>query len=115
MDKRLMEVAQGVEPIYANMVRIAQAPADFVLDFGHILPAESKGMINARIVMSPISAKMLLMALAENINKYEEMNGTIAIPKPNLADQLFRGVTGPKKDGEQEPPKADGDDNDPTG
>lgn len=110
-----MEVAQGVEPIYANMVRIAQAPADLVLDFGHILPAETKGMINARIVMSPISAKMLLIALAENIKKYEEMNGPIAIPKPNLADQLFRGVTGPKNDGDPEPPKPEGDSNGPTG
>lgn len=115
MEKKIMEVAAGVEPIYANMVRIAQAPADLVLDFGHILPAETKGMINARIVMSPISAKMLLLALAENIKKYEEMNGMISIPKPNLADQLFRGLTAPKKDGEPEAPKPEGETDGPTG
>lgn len=114
MDKKIMEVAEGVEPIYANMVRIAQAPADLVFDFGHILPAESKGMINARIVMSPISAKMLLLALAENIKKYEQLNGPIGIPKPNLADQLFKGIKNPNNPGENEPPKEEGGTDDPA-
>lgn len=115
MEKKTIEVAPGVEPIYSNLVRIAQAPADFVLDFGHILPADLKGMIIARIIMSPISAKLLMLALTDNVKKYEDIHGQINLPKPNLADQLFKGIANTKKPGDEAPPEEDGKPDGQTG
>lgn len=41
--------------------------------------------------MSPVRAKMLQIALAQNLANYEKQFGEIRLTQqPNLADQLFR-------------------------
>ncbi len=85
-----LDTPPGLSPVYANLVRIAHSPADFVLDFAHLLPAESRATITARVLMSPLSAKLLFNALGENIARYEAAFGEIKMPKSSLADQLFR-------------------------
>lgn len=95
-----IETPAGLEPIYTNLARIAHSPADFVIDFAQILPGEGKAGVRARVLMSPLSAKLLLRALTENIARYEANLGEITVPKPNtLADNLFRPFQPP------EPPK----------
>jgi len=91
----LLEAPVTLHPVYANLVRIAHSPADIVLDFAHLLPSENKAMIGARIIMSPLSAKLLLRALNENLARYEAAFGEITVPTSNLADQLFRPITPP--------------------
>jgi hypothetical protein len=50
-----------------------------------------KGFVVARVIMSPMHAKMLQSALAQNIAGYEKQFGEIRLPhSPSLADQLFR-------------------------
>ena len=93
-----METPQGLEPTYTNLARIAHSPADFVIDFAQILPGESKAAVRARILMSPLSAKLLLRALTENLARYEANLGEITVPT-NLAENLFRPFQPP------EPPK----------
>jgi len=93
-----METPQGLEPIYTNLARIAHSPADFVIDFAQMLPGENKAAIRARILMSPLSAKLLLRALTENLARYEANLGEITVPS-NLAENLFRPFQPP------EPPK----------
>ena len=84
-----METPQGLEPIYTNLARIAHSPADFVIDFAQILPGENKAAVRARILMSPLSAKLLLRALTENLARYESNLGEIPVPT-TLAENLFR-------------------------
>jgi len=84
-----METPQGLEPIYTNLARIAHSPADFVIDFAQILPGENKAAVRARILMSPLSAKLLLRALTENLARYETNLGEIPVPT-TLAENLFR-------------------------
>lgn len=85
------EAAADLKPIYANLARIAHSPADIVIDFGHILPGENRAQIGARILMSPISAKLLFRALSENLSRYEAAFGEIQVPgNPSLADNLFK-------------------------
>jgi hypothetical protein len=93
-----IEIPAGLEPIYTNLARIAHSPADFVIDFAQILPGEQKAGIRARVLMSPLSAKLLLRALAENLARYESNLGEISVPT-NLAENLFRPFQPP------EPPK----------
>jgi hypothetical protein len=45
----------------------------------------------ARVIMSPLHAKMLQYALAQNLATYERQFGEVKLPqKPSLADELFR-------------------------
>ncbi len=85
-----LEAPADLKPVYANLVRIAHSPADIVLDFAHLLPGENKARIGARILMSPLSAKLLLRVLTENLARYEAAFGEIHLPVSTLADQLFR-------------------------
>jgi Protein of unknown function (DUF3467) len=84
-------VPEGMEPAYANLARISHSPADIVIDFAHILPGESSANIRSRVVMTPLSAKLLLHALTENLSRYEAAFGEIPMPSSNsLAESLFK-------------------------
>ena len=88
-----LEVPENIQPVYANLVRIAHSPADLVFDFAHLLPGESKARVGARILMSPLSAKLLYRALGENLARYEAAFGEIHVPgDPDLAGSLFGKV-----------------------
>ena len=94
-------VPEGMEPAYTNLARISHSPADIVIDFAHILPGETSANIRSRVVMTPLSAKLLLRALTENIARYEAAFGEIIVPSNNsLAENLFRPHP------PSEPPKA---------
>jgi hypothetical protein len=93
-------IPDGMEPAYANLARISHSPADIVIDFAHLLPGETSANVRARVVMTPLSAKLLLRALTENIARYEAAFGEIPMPSNNsLAESLFRPPHPP------EPPK----------
>ena len=95
-----INVPEGTEPVYANLARISHSPADIVIDFAHILPGESTANIQSRVVMSPLSAKLLMHALTENLARYEAAFGEIKVPgNSTLAENLFRPYHPP------EPPK----------
>ena len=95
-----INVPEGMEPVYANLARISHSPADIVIDFAHILPGETSANIRSRVVMTPLSAKLLLRALTENIARYESTFGEIVMPSNStLAESLFRPPHSP------EPPK----------
>jgi len=95
-----IEIPPGLDPIYSNLARISHSPADIVIDFAQILPGEAKAGVRARILMTPLSAKLLLRALNENLARYEAALGEINVPNPNtLADNLFKPFQHP------EPPK----------
>lgn len=68
------EVAQG---IYSNLALIAHSSAEFVLDFIRVLPGLPKAQVKSRIIMTPEHAKRLMLALQENIVRYEQQNGKI--------------------------------------
>lgn len=86
-----IEIPKELEAVYANLAFISHTPAEVVLDFAQILPRMPKGNVVSRVIMSPMHAKMLQLALAQNIANYERQFGEIRIPnQPSLADQLFR-------------------------
>jgi len=95
-----INIPDELKPVYANLARISHSPADIVLDFAQLLPGENKATIQSRVLMTPLSAKLLLRALQENLSRYETTFGEISIPKNNtLAENLFKGLQPP------EPPK----------
>ena len=70
------EVAKGN---YSNLAIISHTHSEFVLDFAEMLPGFPKAEIVSRIIMTPEHSKRLLMALQDNISKYEAQNGGITL------------------------------------
>ncbi len=68
------EVAQG---IYSNLAIITHSSAEFVLDFVRVMPGIPKARVQSRIILTPEHAKRLLLALKDNISKYEAVHGKI--------------------------------------
>ncbi len=86
-----LEIPPDLAPIYANFALIAHAPSEIVIDLACLLPNAPRHKVQARVVMTPLHAKLLARALAENLAKYEAQFGEITIPDgPSLADALFR-------------------------
>ena len=70
------QTAQGV---YSNLAMIGHSETEFVLDFIFVQPRVNKAKVRSRIITSPAHMKRLLLALEDNIKKYEERFGTIKI------------------------------------
>ncbi len=76
------------EGIYSNYSVIAFSNAEFIIDFIRILPGMQKTHVMSRIIMTPQSAKNLLMNLQGQIKRYEEQNGEIKIPESKLTKPI---------------------------
>lgn len=68
------DVAQGT---YSNLAIITHSPAEFVVDFIRIMPGMPKAKVQSRIILTPEHAKRLMMALKDNVSKYEAVHGPI--------------------------------------
>jgi hypothetical protein len=68
------EMAEGQ---YANLAIITHSHAEFVVDFVNVMPGTPKSKVKSRIILTPQHAKRLLNALADNIEKFESINGKI--------------------------------------
>lgn len=71
------EIAQGE---YANLAIITHSSSDFVVDFARLLPSVPKAQVRSRVILAPEHAKRLLLALQENIVRYEREFGPIKLP-----------------------------------
>ena len=69
---------------YANFAVVTHSPAEFVMDYIRVLPGMTKSKVKSRIIMAPMHAKTLMMALQDNIKKYENKFGTIKTPKGDM-------------------------------
>ncbi|OYU96634.1 MAG: hypothetical protein CFE21_09110 [Bacteroidetes bacterium B1(2017)] len=86
------EMAEG---IYSNLAIITHSNSEFVIDFVRVMPGVPKAKVKSRIVLTPDHAKRLLMALNDNVSKFEDMNGDIAINDASHPFPMnFGGPTG---------------------
>ena len=68
------DVAEGE---YVNLAMIAHSSSEFVIDFIKMMPGVPKAKVKSRIVITPEHAKRLLMALKDNVDKYEDAFGPV--------------------------------------
>jgi len=68
------EVAEGQ---YVNLAMIAHSTSEFVVDFVRMMPGVPKAKVKSRVILTPEHAKRLLLALGENVKKYEAQYGNI--------------------------------------
>ena len=81
------DVAQGM---YVNLALVNHTETEFTVDVMYLQPQQPRAKVRARIISSPKHTKRLLMALQENLRRYEERFGQIELSGPNPADQLLQ-------------------------
>ena len=77
---------------YSNLAIIAHSQAEFIVDFASVMPAMQQANVQSRIIMTPENAKRLLLALQDNVSKYEKQFGQITL---NTRQQPVPGSTFP--------------------
>jgi len=85
------EIAQGT---YSNLAIITHSTSEFILDFVRVMPGVPKASVKSRIILTPEHAKRLLLALQDNVKKFEVQNGPIKVNSghdPNLPPMGFGG------------------------
>jgi len=84
-------IPPDLDAVYANLARITHSPSEFIFDFAQMLPGLTEPAFKSRVLLSPLSAKLIHKALGENLAKYETAFGEIGIPgASSLADHLFQ-------------------------
>ena len=83
-DRKPQQIQINVDPnvahgIYSNLALIAHGPTEFVFDFAAMWPAMPKANVGSRVIMAPEHAKRLLLALQDNVMKYEQQFGQIQL------------------------------------
>lgn len=68
------EVGQG---LYSNLAVITHSSSEFVVDFVRVMPGLPKAQVKSRVILTPEHAKRLLLALTDNIKKFESVHGDI--------------------------------------
>jgi hypothetical protein len=68
------ELAGGA---YANLTLVNHTETEVVLDFIFVQPLEPRAQVRSRIISSPRHAKRLLIALQDNLARYEQRYGPI--------------------------------------
>ena len=86
-----IEIPPDLDAIYANFAMITHTASEVIIDFARVLPNTPRAKVHARIVTTPMHAKLLLRALGENLEKYETQYGEIKLPADGdaLAQQFF--------------------------
>ena len=83
------DVARGV---YSNFAIISHSRAEFIIDLASSLPGSPKAQVVSRVVLAPEHAKRLLLALQENVMRYEKEHGQIPLEsaaKPSVPRTAF--------------------------
>jgi hypothetical protein len=88
------------EGIYSNLAIITHSPAEFIIDYTRVTPGVPKARVLSRIIMTPQHMKLLLRAMEENLNRYENQYGEIRVDGQNAHPFGFR--TGPVGSGGDE-------------
>ena len=85
------EIAEG---IFSNLAIITHSNTEFVIDYIRVMPGVPKAKVKSRIILTPEHAKRVALALLDNIEKYEAINGRIKIQEdaPDIPMQ-FGGPT----------------------
>jgi hypothetical protein len=68
------EIAEG---IFSNLAIITHSNTEFVLDFIRVMPGVPKAKVKSRVILTPEHAKRLMLAMQDNIEKFEAIHGRI--------------------------------------
>jgi len=72
-----IQIPGDLEATYTNFSVISHTASEVIIDFARLMPNTPNSKVYARVVMTPMNAKLLQKALATNIAKYESQFGEI--------------------------------------
>jgi len=64
---------------YINMALVNHTETEFTLDFIYVQPQQPKARVRARIITNPKHMKRLLVAMQDNVAKFEAKFGPIVL------------------------------------
>jgi len=76
-----IELPKDLEAVYSNFALITHSPSEIVVDFAKLLPNVPNAKVYARILMTPMNAKLFHQALGQNLEKFEGKFGEIKTPE----------------------------------
>jgi len=82
-----VELPADLDAVYSNIAFITHSPSEVIIDFGRMLPNVPKAKVHARIILTPMNAKLLYQALGENLDKFETKFGKIQTQPDGFAEQ----------------------------
>lgn len=71
---------------YVNLTLVNHTETEFVLDFIFVQPHEPRAKVRSRIISSPKHAKRLMLALQDNLARYESRFGAVDIGGAPMGD-----------------------------
>jgi len=82
-----VELPADLDAVYANIAVITHSASEVIIDFGRVLPNVPKAKIHARLILTPMNAKLLHQALGENLDKFEAKFGKIQAQPQGFDEQ----------------------------
>jgi hypothetical protein len=71
------------EGVYTNLALINHTDMDFTIDFLYVQPQAPKAVVRSRVITSPVHMKRFMLALQENVRRFEQRHGEIQVtPAP---------------------------------
>jgi hypothetical protein len=67
---------------YVNMALVNHTETEFTLDFIYVQPQQPRARVRSRIITNPKHMKRLLLAMQDNVAKFESRFGPIEIADP---------------------------------
>ena len=67
---------------YVNMALVNHTETEFTLDFIYVQPQQPRAKVLSRIITNPKHMKRLMLAMQENLAKYESKFGPVEITDP---------------------------------
>jgi hypothetical protein len=68
---------------YVNMALVNHTETEFTLDFIYVQPQQPRAKVLSRIITNPKHMKRLLLAIQDNLTKFEQKFGPIEASDPN--------------------------------
>lgn len=95
-----LEIPANLAATYANATMVTQTHSELIVDFMQLLPNDPRARVLQRTILTPATAKLLLNALNEQVERFEAKHGPIELPEQpiSLADRLF-GQIRPDEEG----------------
>lgn len=67
---------------YVNMALVNHTETEFTLDFIYVQPQQPRAKVLSRIITNPKHMKRLMMAMQDNLAKFEQKFGPIEVTDP---------------------------------
>jgi Protein of unknown function (DUF3467) len=67
---------------YVNMALVNHTETEFTLDFIYVQPQQPRAKVLSRIITNPKHIKRLMMAMQDNLAKYEQKFGPVEVTEP---------------------------------